>query len=104
MVVHDESLPRGFWKLGRVQSVLVGHDGQARVATVRLMRKDGQSAITLNRPLQRLYPLEIKYEPPGTYIRDQSNPKATLILRQHLKMPPFQVFKITPSDPGVLLP
>ena len=72
-MVHDEALPRGFWKLGRIQSVIVGRDRQARAATVKLMSKNGQSTITLNRPLQRLYPLEIKYEPPDTASTDPSN-------------------------------
>ena len=66
VLVHDEALPRGFWKLGRIQSVIVGVDGQARAATVKLMSKNGRSTLTLNRPLQRLYPLEIKHEPTDT--------------------------------------
>ncbi len=27
VIVHDESLPRGLWKLGRIQEVLAGRDG-----------------------------------------------------------------------------
>ena len=37
VLVHDEALPRGFWKLGRIQSVIVGRDRKARAATVKLM-------------------------------------------------------------------
>ena len=39
VLVHDEALPRGFWKLGRIQSVIVGVDGQARAATVNTVKK-----------------------------------------------------------------
>ena len=28
VIAHDSTLPRGLWKLGRVQEVLNGHDGQ----------------------------------------------------------------------------
>ena len=34
VVVYDESLPRGFWKLGRVEKVRSGRDGRIRGATV----------------------------------------------------------------------
>ena len=29
----DESLPRGFWKLGRIQEVIAGRDGKIRGAS-----------------------------------------------------------------------
>ena len=39
MIVHDESLPRSFWKLGCVEKLFVGRDGQIRGATVRVVNK-----------------------------------------------------------------
>jgi len=36
VIVHDEHLPRGLWKLGRIQEVMKGRDGQIRGATVKL--------------------------------------------------------------------
>ena len=59
VVVHDDSLPRGFWKLGLVKELFKGPDGVARAALVRLTTKDGKQSL-LRRPIQRLYPLEIR--------------------------------------------
>ena len=62
VIVHDEGLPRSFWKLGRIKKLIVGKDGQRRGATVRVASK-GPSHITLNGPLQLLYPQEIRHPP-----------------------------------------
>ncbi len=59
VVVHDERLPRGLWKLGRIVSVMKGRDDLIRGATVKIGVTDGQS-ILLNRPIQLLYPLEVR--------------------------------------------
>eukprot|EP00731_Ephydatia_muelleri_P027563 Em0019g436a len=57
VLVHDESHPRTFWKLGRVQRLMEGRDGCVRAAVVRVSSSSG--ATTIKRPLQLLYPLEI---------------------------------------------
>ena len=59
MIIHDSTLPRGLWKLGRVQELLNGRDGRPRAALVRVASRDHQH-IFLKRPLQLLYPLEIR--------------------------------------------
>lgn len=59
VIVHDEHLPRGLWKLGRIQEVMMGRDGQIRGATVRMAVRDRQQVL-LRRPIQLLYPLEVK--------------------------------------------
>ncbi len=58
VIVHDDGLPRGLWKLGRIERIITGRDGQARGASVRVASRDRQST-HLHRPLQLLYPLEI---------------------------------------------
>lgn len=58
VIVHNDTLPRGPWKLGQVQKVLTGCDGQPRAAVVRVASRDCQHVI-LKRLLQLLYPLEI---------------------------------------------
>ena len=58
VVVHDDHLPRGFWKLGLVEELFKGQNGIPRVALVRLAPKDGKQSL-LRRPIQRLYPLEV---------------------------------------------
>ena len=56
VVVHDENLPRGFWKLGRVEEVIAGRDGRVRV---KLAARNRQQRL-IHRPIQLLYPLEIR--------------------------------------------
>ena len=58
VIVHDDTLPRGLWKLGRIQELLTGRDGQTRAAVVRVALRDRQHVL-LRRPVQLLYPLEI---------------------------------------------
>ena len=65
IVVHDEGLPRGFWKLARVESVIAGRDGKVRGATVRLPTKNRQPVL-LRRPLRLLYPLEVRSQEEAT--------------------------------------
>ena len=55
VIIHDESLPRGFWKLARVEKVVCGRDVRIRAATVRLSSGQG----ILHRPVQLIYPLEV---------------------------------------------
>ena len=62
VVVHDESLPRGFWKLGKVEEVLPGRDGQIRGAVVRIGAR-GEHSTLVRRPVQLLYPLEVRDAP-----------------------------------------
>ena len=59
VIVHDEQLPRGLWKLGRIQELFKGRDGHYRGATVRMATRDRQQVL-LRRPIQLLYPLELK--------------------------------------------
>ena len=65
VIVHDESLPCAFWKLGQVQEIHSGPDGMPRSALVRVATRDRQHTM-LKRPLQLLYPLEVdRAEPPA---------------------------------------
>lgn len=58
VIVRDDQLPRGLWKLGRVQEVMEGRDGLIRGAVVRVACRDKQH-LYLRRPIQLLYPLEV---------------------------------------------
>ena len=69
VIVHDESLPCSFWKLGRVDKLITGKDGQTRGATVSIA-SNGRHSTSLNRPLQLLYPLEINHP----FSTNSSNP------------------------------
>ena len=70
VIVHDDALPRVFWKLGWIQEVLSSRDGHPRAALVRVASRDRQH-ILLRSPLQLFYPLEIhKAEMPETGCED----------------------------------
>ena len=63
VIILDEGLPRGFWKLGKVEKLIAGRDGAVRGAVLSLSSGTG----TLQRPIQLLYPLEVCEVPvPGT--------------------------------------
>ena len=59
VVVHDEALPRGLWRLARVQELITGQDGHIRGAVLGVISRNGEPTI-LCRPLQLLYPLEVR--------------------------------------------
>ena len=58
VLVHSTEQPRAFRKLGRVNEVLVGKDGETRGAVRRVAGK-GRKATLLQRPIQLLYQLEV---------------------------------------------
>ena len=59
MCLHDNKTLRQLWRLGKVERLLPGRDGQVQSAVVRV--KSGNSPTAeWRRPLQRLYPLEVK--------------------------------------------
>jgi len=86
VIVHDDSLPCGFWKLARIQEVFTGRDDLPRSALVRVATRDRQHTL-LKRPLKLLYPLEI-CEP-------ESTPENSL------QLPETHSENVPPSDPGV---
>ena len=57
VVIHEDGIQRGLWKLGVVDTLLPGRDGVVRGAKVRTTSKGGRIS-TKNRPLQKLYPVE----------------------------------------------
>ena len=57
MQIHDENLPSGLWRLGRIKELIAGSDGNIRSAVVRVASR-GRVSTVVNRPIQRLYPLE----------------------------------------------
>lgn len=57
IVMYSDNQPHSCWKLGQIERVFIGADGQKRAATVRVSKKGRTS--TLDRPIQHLYPLEM---------------------------------------------
>ena len=83
--LHENKTPRQQWRLGKIERLLHGRDGHVRSAVVRV--KSGNSPTAeWRRPLQRLYPLEVKMDTetadlapqvtnvPVTVVRDQDIP------------------------------
>ena len=58
VTVHEDGLPRGLWRLGKIESVIPGGDGEIRAAVVKVKSKRGRTTL-LKRPVQKLFPLEL---------------------------------------------
>ena len=59
VLIQEETLqPRSVWNLGRIESLIKGKDGQIRGAVVRTVSKGNKSQY-LQRPVNKLYPLEV---------------------------------------------
>ena len=59
VLFHEDSKPRGFWKIAKVESLTTGTDGLTRGAVVKVVSSAGRPTM-LRRPLQLLYPLEVQ--------------------------------------------
>ena len=59
VIIHEDGLHRGLWKLGRVESLIKGKDRLVRGAVVKSTIPKNGNPTRLRRPLQRLYPLEL---------------------------------------------
>ena len=57
VLMHNESSPRGFWKMVRIHELIRGGDGLVRGAVLKVPSRDTQPTL-LRRPLKCLYPLE----------------------------------------------
>ena len=56
--VSEDKLPRGQWKLSRVEQLIHGADDRVREAVVKVISKSGRP-VNMKRPVQKLFPLEI---------------------------------------------
>lgn len=60
VLVKEDNIKRNQWKMGLIENLIRGKDGIVRGATVRVCSK-GKKEV-LNRPLQKLFPLELRME------------------------------------------
>ena len=58
VIVYEENVKRGFWKIGKVEEVIQGRGGVVQGAKVRVITKG--KPVIINRPVQKLYPLKVK--------------------------------------------
>ena len=75
--MKNESTKRAFWKLAIIESLLVGQDGIARAAIVRVANSAGNPR-RLRRSIKHLFPLEVNFqnterESPSSKEPDTSN-------------------------------
>ena len=59
VIVHTENQLRSHWKLGITKRVKTGANGEVRASSVQVTT-NGKSNNTLCRPIQHLYPLEVR--------------------------------------------
>ena len=57
VLVYEENVKRGDWKLGEVEKLILGRDQEVRRARVRVHTKGTGKTMYLDRPVQKLYPL-----------------------------------------------
>eukprot|EP00795_Rhopilema_esculentum_P005097 gene5097-214_t len=82
--VHESKLPRQRWRMAKVTKLLPGKDGVVRAVEL-LTSNSAKKHITIKRPIQKLYPIEIRSssevteqdseEPQITIVRDQDVPE-----------------------------
>ena len=54
VIIYDEKVPRHLWRLGRVVDIIPSRDCNIRAAKVKV----GKTGAIINRPINKLYPLE----------------------------------------------
>ena len=59
VTVAKEGVSRGKWRLGKVEELITGKDGETRGAKIKVLTKKGR-LMYLNRPVQGLCPLEVR--------------------------------------------
>ena len=72
VVIHEDDKPRGLWRLGRITKLITGKDGHVRAAVLRVSKD-----CSLQRPIQKLFPLEIAQQraPETTTTADEAEPQ-----------------------------
>ena len=58
VTIHQDKMPRGFWRLGKVETIIQGKDKNVRGATVKVVSPDEKMTV-INRLLSKLYPVEV---------------------------------------------
>ena len=72
VLIHEDGVKRNKWSMAVIEELINGKDGVTRGATVKKIGVNGKAAL-LNRPLQKLYPLEISHDDKATTPSEPSN-------------------------------
>ena len=75
VIVHEDGVKRGDWKMGVVDGLIRGRDNEVRGAHVRVTTKG--RVVNLTRPVQKLYPIEVHAEPNAGTREDRTRIQTT---------------------------
>ena len=59
VLIKENVTPRMNWKMGKVESLIIGRDNLIRGATLKTYQKKTNKTCIIRRPLQYLIPLEV---------------------------------------------
>ena len=78
VLIHDQDHPRGFWKVGQVEQLISGRDGQVRGALPRLPQNRQPTTLQCPHSIPwRLPDLRIRPHKKSQQTRSSPNPQAT---------------------------
>ena len=58
VLISEDRVPRNTWRVGKVESLIESKDGCVRGAHVKVFSKEGKKPTIIQRPVQKLYPVE----------------------------------------------
>ena len=58
VLISEDRVPRNTWKVAKVESLIESKDGCVRGANVKVFSKEGKKSTIIQRPVQKLYPVE----------------------------------------------
>ena len=91
LVKDDNLVPRSSWRLARVDSLVVGRDGNIRGGVLSAVSKTGKRT-KLTRPLQKLIPLEVTSGTDDIYTGDIINDDTGVSNPHNCVVAPANVF------------
>jgi hypothetical protein len=59
VLVYEENVKKGKWRVGRMESLVTDRHQEVRGASVKVNTGETGRTVYLNRPLQKLYPIEL---------------------------------------------
>ena len=62
VLIEEDKVPRNQWRMGIVVDLYKGKDDIVRGCKLRTLSKKGQRVSFINRPVTKLYPLEIAFK------------------------------------------
>ena len=87
VLLYEEKQPRQKWLLGKIVELIPSQDGQVRGARVLL----GKSRNTVDRPVNRLYPLETNFK---FVLKDSEQNKVQEVMKEGTCRPKREVAEL----------